>query len=132
LKFLVATYVNTPLTLIIVTVLSAIAHSNIFSSLSNIISANRQLLSLAISALFISVFLIINRKGAISQIIGILSLENSIVVFAIFAGLEQAPALQMGIIFDIFIWIIIATVFIRMIYKHFGSLDVTEMRELTD
>ncbi len=132
LKFSVNTYINMPLTLVIVAVLTAIAYSNTFAPLVNIIPANKQFLSLALSAFFISLFLVVNRKGALSQIIGILSLENSIVAFAFFAGLEQSPALQMGIIFDLFVWFIIATIFISMIYKHFGSLDVTEMKYLKD
>lgn len=132
LKFSVNTYINMPLTLVIVAVLTAIAYSNTFAPLVNIIPANKQFLSLALSAFFISLFLVVNRKGALSQIIGILSLENSIVAFAFFAGLEQSPALQMGIIFDLFVWFIIATIFISMIYKHFGSLDVTEMKHLKD
>lgn len=132
LKFLVSSYVNIPLTLIIVAALTAIAHLPMFMPLVNIIPSNQRLLSMALSALFISFFLIVNRKGALSQIIGILSLENSIVVFAFFAGLEQTPALQFGIIFDLSIWIVTATVFISMIYKHFGSLDITFMKSLKD
>lgn len=132
LKFLVSTYANTPLTLIVVAALTAVAHSSVFTPLVTIVPGNQQLLSLALSALFISFFLIVNRKGALSQIIGILSLENSIVAFAFFAGLEQSAALQIGIIFDIAVWLVIASVFISMIYKHFGSLDVTEMRNLKD
>jgi hydrogenase-4 component E len=132
LTFLVSTYVSLPLTLIIVAALAGIAHSAIFSSLINIVPANHQFLSLALAALLISIFLTINRRGAISQIIGVLSLENSMVVFAFFAGLEQSPALQLGIAFDIIVWFMIATIFISMIYKHFGSLDVTEMKQLKD
>ena len=82
--------------------------------------------------MLLSIFLTINRKSALSQIIGILSLENSIVAFAIFAGLEQSPSLQIGILFDISIWLTIATAFISMIYAHFGSLDITSMKNLTD
>jgi hydrogenase-4 component E len=129
---LVSNYINTPLTLIIVAALTAIAHSSLFTPLVNIVPGNQELLSLALSAIFISLFLIVNRKGALSQIVGVLSLENSIVAFAFFAGLEQAPSLQLGIIFDISAWVVIATVFMSMIYKHFGSLDVTEMKSLKD
>jgi len=132
MKFLVGTYANTPLTLIIVAVFVAIAHSKAFLPLVDIIPANRELLSLVLSALFISLFLLVNRKGALSQIIGVLSLENSIVAFGLLAGLEQTPALQIGIIFNLSVWIVIATIFISMIYKHFGSLDVTEMTHLKD
>ncbi|MDD5773984.1 MAG: hypothetical protein PHX78_11015 [bacterium] len=130
--FSVSTYLNTPLTLIIIAILTFIARSQKFAPLTNIIPANQALLSLALSAIFLSLFLIINRKGALSQIIGILSLENSIVVFAVFAGLEQSPALQIGIISNFFIWLIIATVFVSMIFKHFGSLDITTMKNLKD
>lgn len=132
LKFLVTTYVNTPLTLISVTILTAFAHSKLFTSLAHIVPSNEHLLYLALSAIFISLFLIVNCKVALSQITGVLSLENSIVIFGIFAGLEQSPILQIGIVFDIFVWTIIATVFIGMIHKHFGSLDVTEMKSLKD
>jgi len=132
LKFLVSTYTSMPVTLVVVTILAIIANSSFLVPLTSIIPSNQQSLSLALSSLFISLFLIINRKGALSQIIGVLSLENSIVAFAFFAGLEQTLALQIGIIFDIFVWMVIATVFISMIYKHFGTLNVSEMQHLKD
>lgn len=130
--FSASTYFNMPITLIFIVVLTFIAHSQKFAPLTGIIPANQVLLSFALSSMFLSLFLIINRRGSLSQVIGILSFENSIVAFAIFAGLEQSAMLQMGIIFDIFVWVIIATVFISMIYQHFGSLDVTSMRHLKD
>ncbi len=132
LRFSVSTYLNIPLTLIIIAAITAMAHSQKLAPLVNIVPANHALLSLALSAMFLSLGLIINRKGALSQIIGILSFENSIIVFAVFAGLEQSPALQAGIMFDLFVWLVIATVFMSMIYRHFGSLDVTSMRHLKD
>ncbi len=132
LTFSVSTYLNTPLTLIIIAILTFFAHSQKLAPLTGIVPANQDLLSLALASVFLSLFLVINRKGALSQIIGILSLENSIVAFTIFAGLEQSPMLQLGIIFNIFIWLVIASVFISMLYRHFGSLDITAMNNLKD
>ena len=132
LRFLVSTYANLPVSLIIVAALTAAAHSHVFATLVTIIPANRELLSLSLSALFISMFLIINRKGAVSQIVGLLSLENSIMAFGLFSMIDQPLLLEAGIIFSISVWTIIATVFISMIYKHFGSLDVTKMKHLKD
>lgn len=132
LIFSATTYLNTPLTLVVLAMLTAMAHSYKFAPLTGIIPANAGLLSLAFSTMLLSLFLIINRKSALSQIIGILSLENSIVAFAIFAGLEQSFALQVGILFDISIWLIIATSFMAMVYRHFGSLDATLMKKLKD
>ena len=132
LIFSASTYLNIPVTLIILALLTAIAHSNTFAPLTTIIPANKILLSLALSSMFLSLFLTINSKSALSQIISILSLENSIVAFAIFAGLEQSFSLQIGILFDISVWLFISTVFVSMIYKHFGSLDVISMKKLID
>ena len=131
-KFSASTYLNTPLLLIVIAILTFIAHSYKFAPLTNIVPGNQVLLSLALSSIFLSLFLVINRKGVLSQILGILSLENSIVAFIVFAGLDQSASLQTGVIFDIFIWIIIATVFMSMIYRHFGSYDVTSMKNLKD
>jgi len=132
LTFTVSSYLNMPITLISIAVITGIAHSNKFLPLTSIIPEHQPLLALALSSILLSFFLIVNRKGALSQIVGILTFENSIVAFTLFAGLEQSIALQMGIIFDIFVWLIISTVFISMIYKHFRTLDVTIMRHLRD
>lgn len=132
LTFSVSTYLNTPSTLIVIVILTFIAHSSKFTPLSSLALANQSLLLLPLSSMFVSLFLIINRKGALSQIIGILSLENSIVAFAFFAKLEQSLMFQIGIIFDFFVWLIIATVFVSMIYKHFGTLDTTLIKNLKD
>jgi hydrogenase-4 membrane subunit HyfE len=51
-------------------------------------------------------------------------------MFAALAGLEQSPVLQLGIVFDITVWFVISTMFVSMIYRHFGSLDVTNMKKL--
>lgn len=132
LTFSVSTYFNTPLTLIIIAILTFIAYSEKLTPLTSIVIANQILLSLALSAIFLSLFLIINRKGALSQVFSVLSLENSIVTFAIFANLEQSPGLQVGIIFNIFVLVVITSVFMSMIYKHFTSHDVTIMKNLKD
>jgi len=132
LAFNVSTYLNVPLTIIIMASLTFLAHLEKFNPLTNIVPAHHQLLALSLASIFLSLFLIVNRKGALSQIIGVLSLENSIVTFVIFAGLEKSPGMQIGVIFNILIWIMISTIFISLLYRHFGSLNVTDMKNLTD
>ena len=127
-----STYLNTPITVLIIAALVAFTQTDVFRPLAQLAADGSNLLLLSVATIMISLFLIINRKGALSQMLGILSLENGIVSFALFAGLEQNPGLQLGITFNILIWIIIATVFISMIYRQFGSLDVTTMKKLTE
>ncbi|MEK7097997.1 MAG: hypothetical protein AAB906_04065 [Patescibacteria group bacterium] len=132
LKFTISNFLNSPLTLIVLAVLTAVSHSGALKPLVGLAGGNGDALLISISVILISLFLIVNKRGALSQMIGILSLENGIVSFAFLMGLEQAPALELGIIFDILVWIIIASVFASMIYKQFGSLDVTSMKHLKE
>jgi len=132
LQFSASTYLNTPVTLLFVALIVVLVRMIFVKSLQSFVGIDANLLLLALSTIFVSVFVLINRKGALSQILGVLSLENSIVSFALFAGLEQSPALQFGITFDILIWVMIASVFVTMIYKQFGTLDVTSMKNLTE
>lgn len=132
LKFSVSTYLNEPMTLIVLAGLTAFTYSNFFSPLIILSQHNFNALLLAVAMMLVSIFLIINRKGALSQMIGVLSLENAIVSFAFLSGLEQNAGPQLGIIFDILVWVIIATVFASMIYKQFGSLDVSMMQHLKE
>ncbi|MDO8558770.1 MAG: hypothetical protein Q7R84_00350 [bacterium] len=131
MKFASNVYLNTPLTLMAIAALIVIAFSQ-FKPLTAAAPGNENSLLLSIAIIFISFLLIINRKGALSQIFGVLSLENGIVSFAALAGLEETFSLRIGIIFDISVWIIIATIFVSMIHKQFGSLDVTTMKHLKD
>lgn len=125
-------YLNSPITLLVIVALVSLTKTNFFKPLVFLLPLEQNLLFISIASILVSIFLSINRKGAISQMIGILSLENSIVGFAIFAGLEQNPSLQLGITFNILIWIIIASVFASTIFKQFGSIDVSRMKKLTE
>lgn len=126
------TYLNSPLTLLVIVILVVLTKSNFFQPLAFLLPVEQNLFFISIASILVSIFLSINRKGALSQMIGILSLENAIVGFAIFAGLEQYPSLQLGITFNILIWIVIASVFASMIFKQFGSIDVGQMKKLKE
>jgi hydrogenase-4 component E len=132
LKFSVSTYLSSPATLVVLALLTGVTYSHLFEPLAMLSRYGGSTLLLAVASMFISIFLIINRRGALSQMIGILSLENGIVSFASLAGLEQTPGLQIGIMFDIGVWILIATIFVSMIYRQFGSLDVASMQQLKE
>lgn len=132
IEFSASTYLNTPISFAIIALLVGLAHSDFFGSLVTISKENQDLLAISIAVMLLSVFLIANRKGVLSQMIGILSLENGIVAFIVFAGLEQMPVLQLGILFDLALWVVIATIFAGMVYKQFGSLDSAELDDLQE
>ena len=132
IQFSCNTQLSAPVTLLVLAALTTFSYSHLFQPLTILAPNNEKTLLLTMAMVFISMFLIINRKGALSQMVGILSLENSIVSFAYVTGLEATPGPKIGILFDLLVWIIIATIFATMIYKHFGSLDVSEMNHLRE
>lgn len=127
-----STYINVPMTLGVIIGLIFFAQSDIFSPFNKLLGEMPALRMMLISAIFISLFLTINRKGVLSQIIGVLSLENSIVAFGFFVGLRQPFNLELGILFDILILVIVSTVFVSMVYRQFDSYDVTRMKHLKE
>ncbi len=125
-----STYLNIPMTLIVLLALLVFSQSEIVSQVSSLLPPMQSLKGALMGSILLSIFLIINRKGALSQIIGVLSLENSIFAFGIFLGVRQQSALELGILFDAFFWIMIASIFVTMIFKHFGSFDISKLNQL--
>ena len=90
------------------------------------------LFSLNMSLVLVSIFLLINRRGIFTQIVGILCLENGIVFLSTIASVKQPIGLEIGMLFDIGLWIVVAMVFISMIHSQFGTLSTTPLRKLTE
>lgn len=131
-RFTVNNYLSTPLTLVVLMVIVLFSYSRVFEPLSLLAPEAFGVLPLNLALILLSLFILINRRGAFSQMIGVLSLENSILLLASFIGIRQTLALEIGIVFDIVIWMIIAQVFISMIYRQFGTLNVTKMKRLIE
>lgn len=123
-------YLNMPVTLAVIAAITMLTHTKFFQPLVLLAPLNQNALLISVAAIFISLILIINRRGALSQMVGILCLENSIFSFFFAAGLGQGPGLELGIVFDVLVWILIAATFISMVYRKFGTLDVTAMTDL--
>jgi hydrogenase-4 component E len=126
------TYFSTPISLLSIMGLLMFAYSEVFRVFSTPDSSSAMYLPVNFAVIFISMFLMYNRRGALGQIIGVLSIENGVVLLAALMKIAQPLSLEVGIVFDLILWIIIAQVFISMVYKQFGTLNVTEMRKLTE
>jgi hydrogenase-4 component E len=124
-------YLNNPMTLLVLTLLAIFAQSGVFSIFAGSAQALSPALLLIDSALM-SFFVIINHRGVLLQIIGVLSLENSIFAAGHFLDPRMSSVLELSILFDVFFWIIVAGVYVRMIHRHYRSLDASSLRELKE
>lgn len=126
------TYLNLPITLGLILLLIIFVKSSILAPLISLFPSFSQLISLSLSGILISWLLVINRRGVFSQIIGILSFENGLVAFATLSGIEQTLTIELGILFDILLWIVVSSVLITLVFSHFGTFNTTEMNQLKD
>jgi hydrogenase-4 component E len=127
-----SSYLSTPVTLAALMALVMFAYSSVFQILGMLLPGTVGSFPLSLAAIFMAIFLMINRRGVFSQMIGILALENSIVLLTACIGIKQPIALEVGIISDIALWIVIANAFISMIYRQFGSLSTSDLKQLTE
>ena len=114
-------YLNTPFTLFCLAAITAFSYSLIGPHVSEF--GHSVGITLLFAAILCVLFQMTNRSGTLSAIIGILSLENAVVLLTAQLGLEHSFALEFAITFDIAVWIGIATGFLTMIYREFGTVD---------
>lgn len=127
-----ATYLNLPITLAIILGLTVLVRSGVFAPIVSLFPATPQLIIFSLSGIFISMFLMINKKTVFSQLIGILSFENGMVAFTLLAGIEHTLATEIGILFDLTLWIVVSSILVKMIYTHFGSLNTSTINRLKE
>jgi hydrogenase-4 component E len=85
---------------------------------------------LAIGLVFVSLFIIISRKKALSQVLGFLMLENGIALLAVL-GTHGIPIIvEIGVFLDVALGFIVMQVFVYQIHETFESIDVEQLNRL--
>lgn len=127
--FSAPSYLSVPLTLVVLAILTAFSRFVIFTSVPTV--ENTTVAALFLASIFGMFFFMINRRGTLSQIVGILGMENNIVLITVFLGIEHSIALELAVSFDILVWVAIAITFLTLIYRQFGSME-TSMTHLKE
>ncbi|MBN1134638.1 MAG: NADH-quinone oxidoreductase subunit K [Methanosarcinaceae archaeon] len=100
------------------------------------ISNNSQLSSYALSTsmamVLIGIFLMITRKKAISQMLGILIMENGLFLGAISLTYGMPLLVEVGIFFDILVGTLIMGVLIFRINRTFETIDTDRLTTLME
>jgi hydrogenase-4 membrane subunit HyfE len=127
------TYLSTSLTLCVIFALSIFSYSVIFKTPSfNVVHPGVLYAPLHLAGLLIALFVTVNRKGPFAQIVGILTLENWVVYIAALTGFRQTFGLDLAITFEITVWLAIAVIFVMLLKRHFGTLDMISMTHLKE
>jgi hydrogenase-4 component E len=127
-----APYLGTAPALIICGVLTIIA----FYIMTPIAASNplptADAIPLAFAGVLIGFFIMVNRRRAVTQILGFLMLENGIFLLALLATYGVPFIVEMGVFLDVLVAVLIMEVFVYRIKDNFDSIDVGQLGKLKE
>ena len=125
-----APYVNTATSLVVsgLLVLLAYAAARPLEAIADV--PTRAGMPLAMGLLFISLFIIVSRKLAITQVIGFLMLENAIALLAVLATYGVPLIVELGVFLDALMGFIVMQIFLYDIHDTFSTTDVDVLKRL--
>lgn len=89
-------------------------------------------LPISIALFLIGLFVIVNRRSALNQVVGLLIIENGLFLFTLTLTHGVSLIIEMGIFADILIGIVISSILLLRISRTFDSLDVGKLQNLRD
>lgn len=128
----IETYVGLPTSMLITCILTAL----IFEVIPNIgiekeihiLSSG--LLSTSISMIIIGLFIMMTRKKAFVQILGLYVMENGIFALTIDTIFEMPHVVEMGILLDLLIGALVMGIWVYRIKQSFETINVEELTNL--
>ncbi len=89
-----------------------------------------KVLPMSIAVMMIGLFIMIARKQAVSQIVGLLTMENGVFLSGLSITYGMPLIVEVGIFFDIFVAVLILGVFVFRIDQTFDTINVDTIRRL--
>src|SRR3989338_6144890 len=123
-------YVNTATSLVIAGLLVLFGYA-----ITRPLVALRQLptrggMPLAMGLVLVSLFVIISRKKALTQVIGFLMLENGLALLAVLGTYGIPLIVELGVFLDVLMGFLVMQIFIYQIHETFESIDVEQLNRL--
>lgn len=125
-----APYVSTPIALAVCGALIVVAFYVMVPISSSNPLPTAGAMPLAFAGVLIGLFVTVNRRRALTQILGFLTLENGIFLLALLATYGVPFIVEAGIFIDVLVAVLIMEVFVYRIKENFDSSDVGQMGEL--
>jgi len=127
-----APYLGTAPALIVCVLLAIIA----FYVMTPIAASNplptADAMPLAFAGVLIGFFIMVDRRRAVTQILGFLMLENGIFLLALLTTYGVPFIVEMGVFLDVLVAVLIMEVFVYHIKDNFDSIDVGELGKLKE
>ena len=127
-------FVNVPVSVIVSGLLTLLAYIVAESfhrpAEAGAASLGHKTLASAIALFLIGFFMMVNRRKAMAQVLGLLSLENGLFLAAISLTYGMPLIVEIGIFFDVLVAAMMLAILIGRIRETFDSVDVSRLRGL--
>ena len=87
-------------------------------------------LPVSLALTFIGLLLMATRRKAISQLIGLITIENGIFLAGLIATLGLPFFVEIGVFFDLLVAVGVTAVLTMRINEHFDTVNTDELRRL--
>jgi hydrogenase-4 component E len=88
-------------------------------------------LAVAITLLLTGLFLMINRRKAITQVLALLTIENGVTLAAAALTSYGMPlVVELGIFFDVLVAVMVLGILVYRIRESFASMDTSKLNQL--
>jgi hydrogenase-4 component E len=125
----VETYLNTPVSILICGGLTLIGYM-VAHPFIKPHHRGHSTLAVATALFLMGFFLMLNRRKAISQVLGLLTAENGLFLAAISLTYGMPLIVELGIFFDVLIGVMIFGILVYRISEIFDSMDTSKLRRL--
>jgi hydrogenase-4 component E len=85
---------------------------------------------LAMGLVLVSLFVVVSRKKALTQVIGFLMLENGLALLAVLGTYGIPLIVEIGVSLDVLMGFLVMQIFIYQIHETFESIDVEQLNRL--
>ncbi len=100
--------------------------------LDSLSTLGRNCLAISLSIVFIGMFMMVTRRNALTESIGLLLMENGLFLGAMTISYGMPLIVEFGVFFDVIIAVVIIGIFAYRINHTFNSIDTSFMRRLKD
>ena len=122
--------VNPQVSLIIALIFACLSYLFAYKAMSLVLSVQSAAFVISITAVCIGLFIMVSRMKALSQVIGLLFMENGIFLAASAVIGGMPFFVEIALFFDIFVFIIITEIFVYKVNRLFTHIDVSKMKSL--
>ena len=127
-----APYVNTATSLVVAGLLVLFGYAVMRPMVAASALPTRTAMPLAMGLVLVSLFVVVSRKKALTQIIGFLMLENGIALLALLGAYGVPLIVELGVFLDALMGFLVMQIFVYRIHETFETIDVARLDRLRD